>query len=167
MKYALLHCSYSAPVRVVDISDTVASVAARETDAARVVRCAPAPDDNAARDTVVVRGVAVVVVTARGDTTPVVAARDATGALRMTVDAVRPDAFERGVVAARDVADRLRLVVPVRPTTVFDDWVRDVFVPVAVVPERFVAFSSRTAALARPAQTAHINAKDRIFFISG
>ena len=81
-------------------------------------------------------------------------------------------------VAARDVTDAPRsdtvfvvavraVVVVPRPDTVFVVVARGVCaVDTVLLPIRFVAFSSRTAASATPMQTAHINAKDSIFFIS-
>ena len=153
LKYALLHCSYSAPIWVSAIVATVSVVVA-------------------ARDTVCCRAVVVDRADARGrsDVIP----RDATGA------AARDTVAGADVrdVAARDVTDAPRsdtvfvvavraVVVVPRLDTVFVVVARGVCaVDTALLPVRFVAFSSRTAASATPMQTAHTNAKDSIFFIS-
>lgn len=155
VKYALLHCSYSAPICVSDIVAVV--VAAREVvwgcvngrrviDAVRWV--VPLRDIVAPERTVVAF---VADVAALRD----VAARDVVVRL-----------LDRGTI----VCDAVRAVVVRAMPGVADVAVRDdIFCAILFDVElfsRFVAFSSRTAALAMPMQIAKIHAKDKNFFIS-
>lgn len=164
MKYALLHCSYSAPVVVSDITSDMPSIAARETMddavlavvlgvAARVVVAARETDFFVLRLFVVTVwfGVAARVVALRE--TAVSVARDVTEL---------PDVLDTTGVVVRGFVVRVTpfCAVAVRDNT-FDDC--DV---VDVVPSRLVAFSSRTAALAVPMQIVKIPRKCRISFIS-
>ena len=154
VKYALLHCSYSAPICVSDIVAVV--VAAREV----VWGCV-----NGRRVIDAVRWV--------------VPLRDIVAPERTVV------AFVADVAALRDVAARDVVVRLLDRGTIVCDAARDVVVremPVVVdaavrddifcatfdvgLFSRFVAFSSRTAALAMPMQIAKIHAKDKNFFIS-
>lgn len=158
MKYALLHCSYSAPVRVdVITSDTVSIVAARETvfvgAAARAELLVVMGRFVAARDGVVAR---VIVCAERAVT------RDVFALARVGDDMLLFDCAVRettGVVAVRPDTD-----VFVRPVTARLDATRDVFCNVLSVV-RLVAFSSRTAALATPMQTINTAMICKIFFI--
>ena len=157
MKYALLHRSYSAPVRVdVITSDTVSIVAARETvfvgAAARAELLVVMGRFVAARDGVVAR---VIVCAERAVT------RDVFALARVGDDMLLFDCAVRettGVVAVRPDTD-----VFVRPVTARLDATRDVFCNALSV--RLVAFSSRTAALATPMQTINTAMICKIFFI--
>ena len=157
MKYALLHCSYSAPVRVdVIASDTVSIVAARETvfvgAATRAELLVVMGRFVAARAGVVAR---VIVCAERAVT------RDVFALARVGDDMLLFDCAVRettGVVAVRPDTD-----VFVRPVTARLDATRDVFCNVLSV--RLVAFSSRTAALATPMQTINTAMICKIFFI--
>lgn len=161
VKYALLHCSYSAPVWVLDITVDTPSIAARDTVVALLrpdVFVAMFRTVDAARDT----DASLRVICCGGccDGRAVV--------LRATV--VLRDVDTGFVVAARDtvVVPELR-VVTLRPVMARVDAVRATVAPeeFCVAPDsRFVAFSSRTAASAMPMHTAHILKKARIFFIS-
>lgn len=158
MKYALLHCSYSAPVRVdVITSDTVSIVAARETvfvgAAVRAESFVVTGRFVAARDGVVAR---VIVCAERAVT------RDAFALVRVGDDMLLFDCTVRettGVVAVRPDTD-----VFARPVTARLDATRDAFCNVLSVV-RLVAFSSRTAALATPMQTINTAMICKIFFI--
>lgn len=160
VKYALLHCSYSAPVRVPDTMSDTPSMAARETTgvalradcivvvAARVVASrdiTPVESPRTVADVFCVwrgvRAVRAVVVSGRVGADTVVPVRETTGAAVRVVTARAATAL---VDAVRDVAD-----------CVADDGV-----------PRLVTFSSRTAASAVPKQIAKIPIKCRIFFIS-
>lgn len=158
MKYALLHCSYSAPVRVeVITSDTVSIVAARETVfvwpvVARAESFVVTGRFVAARAGVVAR---VIVCAERAVT------RDVFALARVGDDMLLFDCAVRettGVVAVRPDTD-----VFVRPVTARLDATRDAFCNVLSV--RLVAFSSRTAALATPMQTINTAMICKIFFI--
>ena len=103
MKYALLHCSYSAPICVLDITSETVSIAARDTTG-DAVRAVVVPD---------------------ADLRSAVAVRDTVAALR--VDAGRWTA-ERVIVLVpgiREVTvDGVRAVA-LRPATARVDAVRD------------------------------------------
>lgn len=159
MKYALLHCSYSAPVRVeVITSDTVSIVAARETvfvgaAAVRAESFVVTGRLVATRDGVVAR---VIVCAERAVT------RDVFALARVGDDMLLFDCAVRettGVVAVRPDTD-----VFARPVTARLDATRDAFCNVLSVV-RLVAFSSRTAALATPMQTINTAMICKIFFI--
>lgn len=139
-KYAFLHCSYAAPVRVSVKSTVVVFVAARG-------------------DTVVALRAVLVVVVVRGDTVWVAddAAR-AVVALRDVVVVARCAAVLRAGAASRDVVRcAVRSVVVIRCATG------------AVVAEfaRFFALPSRTAASDAAMHIMQQHTKARIFFISG
>jgi len=136
VKYAFLHFSYSAPVRVCDIADDEDCVAARETTLFVVRCCVPTAD---------VRVVAVLAAAGCGVTVAVRAAFCRTVAaapVRGTVTAVR--AFCVFCVVAR-----------CRNT-----------VAAAAGWLRVVTFPSRTAAPAGPNKIKPYNEKIRMFFIS-
>lgn len=154
VKYALLHCSYSAPICVSDIVAVV--VAAREVvwgcvNGRRVIDavCWVVPlRDIVAPERTVVAFVADV------------------AALR---DVVARDVVVRLLDRGTIVCDAVRAVAVRAMPVVADVAVRDdIFCATFDVGlfSRFVAFSSRTAALAMPMQIAKIHAKDKNFFIS-
>lgn len=138
-KYAFLHCSYAAPVRVSVKSTVVVFVAARG-------------------DTVVALRAVLVVVVVRGDTVCATDAARAVVALRDVVVVVRGTAVLRAGAASRDVVRcAVRSVVVIRCATG------------AVVAEfvRFFALPSRTAASDAAMHIMQQHTKARIFFISG
>lgn len=137
-KYAFLHCSYAAPVRVSVKSTVVVFVAARG-------------------DTVVALRAVLVVVVARGDT---VCATDAARvvALRDVVVVARCAAVLRAGAASRDVVRcAVRSVVEIRCAVV----------AVVAEFVRFFALPSRTAASDAAMHIMQQHTKARIFFISG
>jgi len=138
VKYAFLHCSYAAPVRVSVKSTAAAVVVARG-------------------DTVVALRAVLVVVVARGDTVCVVDAARVVVALRDVVVA-RCDVVLRAGAVNRDVVrDAVCSVVEMRCCVV-----------VAVAEfVRFFALPSRTAASDVAMHIMQQNIKARIFFISG
>ena len=139
VKYAFLHCSYAAPVRVSVKSTVVVFVVARGNTA------------------VALRAVPVVVV--RGDTVCVADAARAVVALRAVLVVVaRCDVALRAGAVNRDVVrDAVCSVVEMRCCVV------------AVVAEfvRLFALPSRTAASDVAMHIMQQNTKARIFFISG
>ena len=147
MKYAVLHRSYSAPVRVCDIADVVSLVsAARATTFALLVVAVRAftvvrPESRAAPRELPWRLITLLFC-ARVDWRGVVTPRDITAE---RVFGAPVDVAERGV------APDARGVDTVRDCTVF------VFCDC-----RFVAFSSRTAASAMPMNAAKIPIKVRL-----
>lgn len=147
MKYAVLHRSYSAPVRVCDIADVVSLVsAARATTFALLV--------------VAVRVFTVVRPESRA------APRELPWRLITLPFCARVDWVDwRGVVTPRDITAERVFVAPVdvaergvAPDARGVDTVRDCTVFV-FCDCRFVAFSSRTAASAMPMNAAKIPIK--------
>ena len=155
VKYALLHCSYSAPICVSDIVAVV--VAAREV----VWGCV-----NGRRVIDAVRWVMPLRDIVAPERTVVAFVADVAAALR---DVVARDVVVRLLDRGTIVCDAARDVVIREMPVVADVAVRDdIFCATFDVGlfSRFVAFSSRTAALAMPMQIAKIHAKDKNFFIS-
>ncbi len=138
VKYAFLHCSYAAPVRV-SVKSTAAAVVVARGDTVVALR--------------------VVVVVARGDTVCVVDAARVVVALRAVLVVVaRCDVALRAGAVNRDVVrDAVCSVVEMRCCVV-----------VAVAEfVRFFALPSRTAASDATMHIMQQNTKARIFFISG
>ena len=158
LKYAVLHCSYAAPIRV-SVMVAVVVVAARETVCFSFMV--------AARDVLAVGRTTRDVVAARDDVTDwAAAARDVLVRVAPPDCPVRPDTA-RWVTVPDDWRDTVG-VVAVRPSVVpgVDVAARpDSAAVTTEFPPRFVVFSSRTAASATPMQIIYINTTDRIFLV--
>lgn len=154
MKYAVLQRSYSAPVRVSDITDDalVAAAARAVTPGCRPAAAAVgvrAGDEAAARDTLAVSRVVVPAVAAR-----VVAAR---AAVVFLSDVPRDDCAPGVSIVPRAAVDRSFLTVVEMRCCVGAD---------RSVALRDIVLPSRTAALVAPMHNIKYDAKIRTFFIS-
>lgn len=164
LKYALLHCSYSAPVTVDVIASDTSSIAARDiTDDAParapvVVECVPF------RVVAVVAERETVFAPPRGvDCDWVVDVRD------VRTDALSPRFTTDGVVllvVRADTDDAEPRAVGLRNAVARADAVRVNVDAVSFASPRFVAFSSRTAPSATPTNIVHKARNARIFLIS-